>query len=215
MFCESKIESQWIYAHRGIWNSNMQLQNSKQAVDDAIRNGFSCEIDLQSSSGEIHITHSPIQIAQISNINNFNLNVGNFAFNIKSDGLFNLGQFNTNLNVGSSSFFFDGSIPEMLKYRNLGIKHALRLSEFERNLPWKSDVIWVDGFYEDWWIKNDGNLLNIQDVEYVFVSPEIHGRNPHNTWRWVTQRRHKNKLNYSVCTDFPLELFEHYKIYTN
>ena len=49
-----------IIAHRGLWNSKIQ-QNSKEAIKNAINDGFSIETDIRDYDGaKIGISHDPI-----------------------------------------------------------------------------------------------------------------------------------------------------------
>jgi hypothetical protein len=94
----------------------------------------------------------------------------------------------------------------MFKARKYGIPHALRLSEFETELPWCSDFIWVDGFESDWWLRKSEIIGLLEEHQLIFVSPEIHGRDHKGAFEWFTELRKSGLVSFSVCTDFPIEL---------
>jgi hypothetical protein len=99
-----------------------------------------------------------------------------FALNLKEDGLQECIIRERDWIETTNSFVFDGSIPEMYRYHKLGIPHALRISEFEKTLPWKSNALWLDSFYEDWWIDDSSVDKLMEDSNTIVVSPELHGR---------------------------------------
>jgi hypothetical protein len=105
---------------------------------------------------------------------------------------------------------FDGSIPEMIKIRSLGFRHALRLSEFETSLPWNPDLIWLDSFDSDWWLNNLDieKLIKDTQINVVVVSPELHGRNAHKVWEFLASLSQSESENVSICTDSPLEFIK-------
>ena len=93
----------------------------------------------------------------------------------------------------------------MYQFNKLGIPHALRLSEFEKSLPWKSAVIWLDAFTSDWWIKDRSIRSQIRDSKVVVVSPELHGRDPRAVWDFLAKQRLAGNINFAICTDRPTE----------
>jgi hypothetical protein len=198
----------WIYSHRGLWNS-IEDQNSLYSIEKSTEFGFSTEIDLRIHNSEIFIKHDPLNqnetSIQIEKIIPFKKS---FALNLKSDGISHYLQNYTNEIIESNSFVFDGSIPEMFQYKQKNIPHALRLSEYESQIPWEVDYLWVDGFQSDWWLK-DKNFNNYLDkYNLIFVSPEIHKRDYKKAWEWILNKRQSGYLNLSICTDKPIELRE-------
>ena len=195
----------WIYAHRGIWR-NASEHNSLESVKKADSLGFAIETDVRIIDDRIIIGHDPYRntCADI-----FEEIVGfgcKFAFNLKCDGMLPELLSYKNQILRSGSFVFDGSIPEMLKFRNSCVPYALRLSEFERELPRESDIVWVDGFYSDWYIDNFYIRSLMQSKLIVIVSPEIHKREKGNVWDWVLRERDSGNTNLNICTDYPVEL---------
>jgi glycerophosphoryl diester phosphodiesterase len=194
--------NQNIFAHRGFWNS-MIPQNSPESFVNASAFEFSIETDLRSIGSEIVISHDIPS-------NELTLNAGyifdfnsRFALNIKSDGIFDYFLNKREWLGETKSFFFDGSIPELYKYKNAGLPIALRLSEFEMELPWECKTIWLDSFNSDWWIKGD-QLHTLSEKHFVIVvSPELHGREYLRVWDKTMELILKGNDNIGICTDYP------------
>jgi hypothetical protein len=196
------VNNKHVFAHRGLWGSSVP-QNSLSSFQLAVENGFSIETDIRHQNGALVTSHdlkSGIEPFHPVDLTNFHTP---FALNLKEDGLQEL-----LINIRdwieiSHSFVFDGSLPQMYLYRKLGIPHGLRMSEFERVLPWKSDVIWLDSFESDWWII-EKDFEMIEDSDVVVVSPELHGRDPRHVWDFLANQNSLGRKRYSICTDQPL-----------
>lgn len=198
-----------IYAHRGVWASPEE-QNSPDSILNASQMGFGVETDFRSKGGKLVISHDPLIGSEAQEINRYEFSGLALAMNIKEDGLTKeYSEFLKNYS-NEDSFIFDGSVPEMLKMRDAGLPHALRLSEYEKDLPWETKFIWVDAFHEDWWIESEliENLLDKQIP--IFVSPELHGREKESAWNYFRKLMHSNQGTFGVCTDFPVELKEYF-----
>jgi hypothetical protein len=132
------------------------------------------------------------------------LNLGiKTAINIKSDGLSGIFDKSRDFIEATESWVFDGSIPEMLIYKKLGIKHALRISEFEKDLPWAAPVLWLDCFFSDWYVDRIDLIEKFSNYEIVLVSPEIHSRDFRRAWDYFQKIISIGYLNVSICTDYP------------
>ena len=195
-----------IFAHRGLWGISAR-QNSDEALQAAFSKRFAVETDLRIRDSRLSVMHnhdSPVSKFEIADA----LQAGEtIAINIKEDGIFNFLQPEKEFIFESGSFLFDGSIPEMRNVKNAGLPHALRISEFESEIPWKSEFIWLDSFESDWWL-NDKNTLRILSEERVIVvSPELHGRNHMQVWEVISKIMRETNPQVSICTDFP-ELFQ-------
>ena len=186
--------------------------NKEPSFSGAARKGFSIETDLRDARKAITISHDPVDEDGLDVTRIFNLNC-RFALNIKSDGLFELFQksFFEFLNL-TDSFFFDGSVPQMLQYKKKGLKTALRLSEFETNLPWHTPFIWVDSFEEDWWIKSNYIESLAMERQLIFVSPEIHGRENLFAWDEILRLDLKYPGMINICTDLPSKFVSYAQI---
>lgn len=198
-----------IYAHRGVW-ALPEDQNSPGAILRASRLGFGVETDIRSKFGKLAISHDPLtelggldaDLYQFSNIP--------IALNIKEDGLSDKYSEFLQRYPNEDSFIFDGSLPEMFKIRNSGLPHALRLSEYERQLPWKTKFVWVDAFHQEWWI-DSGLIEDLLEKQFlVFVSPELHGRDKSLAWSYLRKLKQFSDYKFGVCTDFPIELREYF-----
>jgi hypothetical protein len=201
------FSSSQIFAHRGYWHTKSD-QNSIKSIKTAKLKNFSAEIDLRYSNGKIIVSHDDSNYLLSKDIREFDLTGIRLALNIKSDGLFNESNILEKLLQNDKSFFFDGSIPEMLKYRELDLPHALRLSEFEKTIPWATSYIWMDGFYSDWWLKSNGIRKYMDKSEVIMVSPEIHNRPHKNSWDWIIARKIEG-YSLSICTDLPEEFVKY------
>jgi hypothetical protein len=195
---------QWIFAHRGDWN-NQVAPNSELSIRNAFHGGFGVETDIRDLNGEIVISHDPCVGNSYKKFSDFIDMSSRIAINIKSDGLVELFQDYAELIRESESFVFDCSFPELIKFKKAGIPHAIRISEYEKELAWKPDYIWLDCFESDWWLEDTSVLEIMKVTPTVAVSPELHGREHAKVWQRVIQLRSEG-LNLSVCTDFPNEL---------
>jgi len=193
-----------IFCHRGLWGPSVP-QNSLSANTSAYEGGFSIETDIRQFRNRVVISHDSPQTEKPLELSDLTSFMCTFALNIKEDGIHNLlGTFQAWI-AETNSFVFDGSLPEMHRYRKAGIPHALRLSEYERTTPWDSGHIWLDSFHEDWWINNKDLESLWEGSRIVVVSPELHGRDPRFVWDYLLNESLKGKDNFSICTDRPLE----------
>jgi glycerophosphoryl diester phosphodiesterase len=191
----------WILAHRGRWDNEVG-PNSATSIRTALQNGFGVETDIRDLDGKIVISHDPCLGANYESFLGYLNSESRFAINIKSDGL--LGQLRNYREQieQSDSFVFDCSFPELLKYKQAGIAHAMRMSEFEREIPWKPNFLWLDAFESDWWLEDVAVLRQIESTPTIVVSPELHKRDKNRVWERVLELR-TSGLDISLCTDFP------------
>jgi glycerophosphoryl diester phosphodiesterase len=194
----------WIFAHRGEWN-DAAAPNSASGIRKALANGFGVETDIRDFQGEIVISHDPCVGSNFDEFCDFLGDESRFAINIKSDGLATKLQHYSDAILQSSSFVFDCSFPELLRYKQAGIPHAMRFSEYEKEMPWKPDFIWLDAFESDWWLEDANLLKTFESIPTVIVSPELHKRDHIKVWERVIELR-SGGLDISICTDFPNEL---------
>ena len=59
MYPRGVLVKQRIFAHRGIWGPGCE-GNSLQALDQAIRLGFSIETDIRDHLGSVVVSHDPV-----------------------------------------------------------------------------------------------------------------------------------------------------------
>jgi glycerophosphoryl diester phosphodiesterase len=140
------VKRSQIFAHRGFWREGGSSPNSLESLNSAFEEGFAVETDVRDQQREIVISHDPCGTSTYNSFNWELLALGRIAINIKSDGLVPGFTDLTDHIRDSQSFVFDCSFPQIMQFRNASIPHALRISEFERELPWKPEYIWLDAF---------------------------------------------------------------------
>jgi len=206
---QEKVASEFskVFAHRGLWKESSE-KNSLPSFKRAIDHGFSIETDIRDGLNGIVVSHDAFNThadIQFSHVTSFE---SSFALNLKSDGIGLELEKHIDWIQRTSSFVFDGSIPEMLMYRRRGIPLALRLSEYESELSWLPEYIWLDSFHQDWWLEDAFVLNEIIETPTIIVSPEIHNRSPYHVWDKIGQLMNSGYENISICTDKPLEYIQ-------
>lgn len=204
-----RISNEQILCHRGKW-SHPNQKNSLEALKTALSCGYGLETDLRDALGKIVVSHDPVfelsQSLQAEALLEAVAGSDNLvALNLKSDGLTKFLRPNQ---LPKNYFFFDMSIPEALLVQASGFKFAERLSEFEKSAPLCAPYVWIDCFKSEWMFSDSGLALldRIQpEVQIVFVSPELHQRDPRKMWaefrRFSAQREGT-----FICTDLPDEV---------
>lgn len=190
-----------IFAHRGIFDTSRQ--NSLSAITKAIDLGFAVETDLRLLKDKIVLSHDPIQLELAARLDSILPSKNPLALNIKVDGL--IPYLNIEALSESNYFFFDGSVPELYKYWKAGLNTACRVSEIEKELPWNSEVIWLDSFSHEWWIGGEVLKNLTSNAMVVVVSPELHGRDKLKAWESIRQEFLDGNPNIAICTDNPQE----------
>jgi hypothetical protein len=195
-----------IFCHRGFWTSKDE-QNSLVAISRATTAGYGIETDIRDTLGSIALSHDPVRAPNLV-IENLASAAVPIALNIKADGLLGLDNLHLREILSfSGSFVFDASVPEMLRYKRAELPHALRLSEYERDLPWKSEFVWLDAFDSDWWIEGEMLKRLSNDHFVIVVSPELHQREYAQVWNQVLDEMSSGNHNIAICTDFPDEFY--------
>ncbi len=194
-----------IFAHRGLWKESSFAPNSIASFESSFDRGFAVETDVRDHLKEIVISHDPCGPSTYHPFNKDILALGRVAINIKADGLVPLlCNFREQLHE-SKSFVFDCSFPQILQYKKASIPHALRISEFEKELPWNPDYIWLDSFTSDWWLKDFEVRKMMEKFPTIIVSPELHERDHTRVWE-VFFNLTEEVEHIGICTDFPLKL---------
>lgn len=203
-----------ILAHRGYWNSKVE-KNSSDAIRNALENGYSFESDVRDYMGKLVLSHNIADDSAMDAEKVFQWlhefdDAFCFAINIKADGLQDL-LYNCLIRYDIDNYFaFDMSVPQMIEFRERGIKFFTRLSEVEKEPCLYEDAsgVWVDGFWSVNWITKDlieGFMEDGKDV--CLVSPELHGREYMPFWNMIREWEiDMDKL--LLCTDFPDEAKE-------
>lgn len=203
-----------ILAHRGYWNE-MIFPNSKQALHCALERGFGIESDVRDCYEQLVIAHN------IANGLSFSLesifvalaayqNQYCFAINIKADGLADQLLHLIEKYRIDNYFTFDMSFPQMLEYREKGLRYFTRQSEYETYPLLYSGAagVWIDGFQDMDWITED--LISRhqeQGKKVCLVSPELHHKEYCSFWSRLKQFQvdHSQVM---LCTDHPEEAQE-------
>ena len=205
-----------ILCHRGLWEKP-EDQNTLKSYRKAFELGFGIELDIRDYNSKIVISHDfpnedPILFSDLlEQIKHYKININHLAINIKADGLaveiLNL----INSYDISNYFTFDMSIPEMVSYKNIGLKYFSRLSEFEKNPVLFDDSlgIWGDAFEREWYDYHYINNLMKTKKQICFVSAELHNRDHTSQWAIIKEINNQNKL--MLCTDMPNEAKEYFR----
>ncbi len=200
-----------ILAHRGYWNGLIQ-NNSYEAITKALENGFGFESDIRDYCGDIVISHNMADKKSFSASSIFEIlsqyeDKFCFAINIKADGLKDILHDKLREYKIENYFTFDMSVPQMIEYREKGLKYFTRQSEYENECVLYDDAagVWIDAFIEESWITEE--LLNKhlgKGKKVCIVSPDLHKRQYLTFWN----RLKMFKINFDnviLCTDFPCE----------
>lgn len=204
-----------ILAHRGYWNEYV-LRNSSQALRIALEKGYGVESDVRDYKGKIVISHNiandSCQVAEevFSWLREFGDEYC-FAINIKADGLKDILQDCLIKYDIKKYFLFDMSVPQMLEFRNMGLRYFTRQSEVEPAPCMYEDAagVWIDGFwYTDWITESLVNKHLRAGKEVCLVSPDLHGREYRRFWQRVKSWDVDDRRLLYLCTDHPDEARE-------
>lgn len=201
-----------ILAHRGYWNESIE-KNSPKALLLALKNSYGLESDVRDYQKRLVISHNIAdQSCQDAEevfkwLNEFG-DKYTFAINIKADGLKDLLQFFFNTYHISNYFLFDMSVPQMVEFREVGLRFFTRQSEVEPEPCMYEDAagVWIDGFWTTDWITKE--LLNKHinnGKEVCLVSPDLHGKENYNEFWQKLKSFDLNTKQIMLCTDHPDE----------
>ena len=204
-----------ILAHRGYWKAENE-KNSMEALKNALDHGYGFESDVRDYAGKMVISHN---IADGSSPDAEQVfawlqEAGDtycFAINIKADGLKEILKEYLERYQLKNYFLFDMSVPQMVEFKEAGLRFFTRQSELEKYPVMYEEAagVWVDGFWSTEWITEDllkGHLSKGKEV--CIVSADLHGNRNYRTF-W--QRLKSYDLNWDkvlLCTDYPDEARE-------
>ena len=206
-----------ILAHRGYWNTAIE-GNSSKAIRTALEKGYGFESDVRDYMGRMVIAHN-IADAMCQDAEEVfgwlhEYDDGYcFAINIKADGLKDiLKTYLRKYNI-QNYFLFDMSVPQMVEFREMGLRYFTRQSEVEPYPYMYEDAagVWVDGFWSTDWI-TEKMLVDHMDAgkEVCLVSPDLHGSKQYkNFWRKIKQYK-LDDAKILICTDHPDEAKEYF-----
>ena len=206
-----------ILCHRGLWVKTKK-QNTLNAFKMALEAGFGVELDVRDLKSKIIISHDPslsthpILLSDFFDLfKTYKQKNKMVAINIKTDGIAEeISRLVNQYNV-SNYFTFDMSIPEMLRYKNIGLKYFARLSEYEKDpiMIENATGIWLDAFETEWYDEDYLNDLLQNRKDICIVSAELHGRDYTNQWALIKGLNDQNNL--MLCTDKPNEAREYFR----
>lgn len=203
-----------ILAHRGYWNKDIE-SNSPLAIRMAMEKGYGFETDVRDYKGHVVISHN-IANESCQNVGEvfawmkeFNDKYC-FAINIKADGLKDILGVLIRENNISNYFLFDMSIPQMVEFKQMGLRFFTRQSEVEIEPCMYEDAagVWIDGFWGTDWITEELLKKHIKNgKEVCLVSPELHLRDYMSFWIKLKKWNLDNSK-VILCTDYPDEARE-------
>lgn len=209
-----------ILAHRGYWNDSIQ-RNSPEAIRKSLEMGYGFESDVRDYCEKLVISHNIADKScqNVEEVFQWLHEFGDkftFAINIKADGLKNLLKTFFKIYDISNYFLFDMSVPQMVEFREDGLKFFTRQSEVEPVPCMYEDAagVWIDGFWTVDWITEDLLKDHINNgKEVCLVSPDLHGKdNYKDFWKRIKEY----ELNFNLvmlCTDHPDEAREFFNEY--
>lgn len=200
-----------ILCHRGYWKEEKE-KNTFNAIKNAFESGRGIESDIRDLNGRLVISHNPADqdSAIAEEIFRLMQEYGDkycFAINIKADGLKEMLISQFRLYQVDNYFTFDMSVPQMIEYREEGIRYFTRQSEYEKELVLYEDAagIWMDAFADDSWITEELLLEHQRNGKKIcIVSPDLHQKPYEPFW----DRLLKFKVEWNgifLCTDYPDE----------
>ena len=177
-----------LISHRGYW-LNQSEKNSMVAFKRSFSQGYGTETDIRDFNGELVISHdipdescvSFEDFLKLFILYNDNLPL---ALNIKSDGLSEKISEYIKFYKIENYFCFDMSVPETLRYLDVGLNVFVRRSEYEvdNDLFISSKGIWLDNFHQE--SLDEGNVIRYLESgkKVCIVSPELHRRDEKLMW---------------------------------
>ena len=194
-----------IISHRGYWLDRTE-RNLAVAFRRSFDLGFGTETDVRDIAGTLVISHDMPTGAEITLDQLLNIMAGRnlpLAMNIKADGMAEALKAKFHEYGHTNWFVFDMSVPDMRNYLKLGIPTYTRMSEVEQAPAWLDQAagVWLDGFDGEWFTNDDIKQLLKSGKQVCVVSPELHGRPPHELWERLKELSAEPNL--TLCTDLP------------
>ncbi len=208
-----------LLAHRGYWNT-IEEKNTLSSMTKAFENNWGVETDIRDYVGSLVISHD-MPNEKAYTLEQFLVEYKKqspnncLALNIKADGLSDLlCQFLVEHKI-NNYFVFDMSIPETLRYLNLGMQVYVRESEYDtinELLYSKTQGIWLDAFINEWYTVETIIKHTTNNKKVAIVSPELHSREYEDFWAMLKLKNiHKNE-NVLLCTDLPIEATKYFEL---
>lgn len=201
-----------ILAHRGYWKNDKE-KNTSEAIFAALKNGFGFETDVRDYREKLVISHNVANKSSLDAASVFEWlhqfdDKYTFAINIKADGLKDLIKEYLDKYSIANYFLFDMSLPQMVEFREAGLRFFTRQSDVEPSPYLYEDAagVWIDGFRSVDWISE--KLLQehiVAGKEICLVSPDLHGSPEYRNF-WKRLKGYNLDFNKTMlCTDYPEE----------
>ena len=198
-----------IICHRGYWLKKNQ-QNKIESFQNAFDRGFGIETDIRDCSKKIKISHDPptntaIELEKVLQLHGkMDINL-TLALNVKADGLQDSVADLIRKYALNKYFFFDMSVPDMIKYHKKGLKFFTRRSDIEPEALFlkESAGVWIDHFISEWITEADVDLYLEQGKQVCIVSPELHKRDYRSFWDKLSKWQVLKDDRLMLCTDLP------------
>lgn len=203
-----------ILAHRGYWDQNIE-RNSPKALRQALEHGYGFESDVRDYKGKMVISHNIAdEFSQdakevFSWLHEYKDEYC-FAINIKADGLKDILKKYIEEFAISNYFLFDMSVPQMVEFREMGLRYFTRQSEVEPIPCMYEDAagVWIDGFWSPDWITEEIVQKHVREgKEVCLVSPDLHGNEYRTFWKKL-KSWNIDDTGILLCTDHPDEAKE-------
>ena len=201
-----------ILSHRGLWKKQSE-KNTFLSIQRSLEEGFGFESDIRDYLGRLVISHNIAEDDSPDAQEVFSLmqkyqDQYCFAINIKADGLTELLSDALKRWNLKNYFCFDMSVPQMIEYRDKGLRFFTRQSEFETYPPVllkDASGVWLDAFEGAEWLteKLIYQYLSL-GKQVCLVSPDLHGRSHNPFWKWLLDLEIQSD-DIMLCTDRPID----------
>lgn len=203
-----------ILAHRGFWKT-VGEKNTLESFRRAFENGYGIETDIRDYEEKLVVSHNVAtkecfsfdEVLKLYSEMNMNTPL---AINIKADGIQDLLRADLEKYNIQNYFVFDMSIPEQVVYHKQEFNVFTRMSEYEKEpvLLEKSHGVWMDEWKNSWISEKVINQMRQQGKKVSIISPEIHGRDKANMWKFL--KKYVDDADVMLCTDTPAEAEEYF-----
>lgn len=196
-----------VISHRDYWHQKEE-RNQAIAFHRSFDLGFGTETDVRDVAGRLVISHDMPNGSELTLDQLLDIMAGRnlpLAINIKADGLAESINAAFEKHGHTNWFAFDMAIPDMRSYLSVMAPTFTRMSEVEQSPAWlhQADGIWLDGFSGEWFSNQTISELLATGKQVCIVSPELHGRKPHELWARLSEFESAESL--ILCTDLPEE----------
>lgn len=203
-----------ILAHRGLWTT-VSEKNSMEAFVKAFEHGYGIETDVRDYMEKLVVSHNVATsecflFEDVLRAYREAKSDMPLAINIKADGIQDLIRADLDKFDIKNYFVFDMSIPEQVVYHKQEFNAFTRMSEYEKEpvLLEKSQGVWMDEWENSWISERVIDQMRQQGKKVSIISPEIHGRDKANMWKFL--KKYVDDADVMLCTDTPVEAEEYF-----